>query len=138
MTQDQDNISSMFETTNGVLGEHKAWWQGIPAFADAVTRVGPGTAAIRVKAGERGPTGDTGEKTAVRDRLEEGTLMVADRLAALAAKVEVTKSQLGRMADTAGRGVRRGRVADASASLLMAPRPRRSRPTPLAPGLRRG
>ena len=62
MNQDQDNVATMFEATNGVLTAHAALWQGIPAFADAVLRVRTGTTAIREKAGEQAPTGDAAAK----------------------------------------------------------------------------
>lgn len=79
------------------------------AFADAVTRAESGTAAIREKSGEQAPTGDAAQKAAARDVLEFQTLYVADQVAALAfktgdhdlaAKVELTKSQIDRMADS--------------------------------------
>jgi hypothetical protein len=129
MTQDQDNTTTMFETTNGVLDANKALWQEIPAFADAVNRVKSGTAAIREKAGDQVPTGDTEAKAAARLDLEERMLHIADTLAALAskrgdhelaAKVDINKSAADRMADsdllTAANGVAEG--ADANSTAL--------------------
>lgn len=107
MNQDQDNVTTMFETTNVQLDAHAALWQGIPAFADAVSRVKTGTLAIREKAGEQAPGGDTQAKEDARDDLEERLLFVADQLAALAAKtrdrdlaakVELNRSHVDRMA----------------------------------------
>ena len=109
MTQEQDDITTMFETTNGVLDDNNALWSAIPAFADAVTRAESGTGAIRDKAGEQAPTGDAAVKAAARLDLEEKGLHIADQLAALAArtgdhdlaaKVDVNKSLLDRMADS--------------------------------------
>lgn len=62
MTQEQDNITTMFETTNSALNTNDTLWSGIPAFADAVSRVATGTAAIREKSGEQAPTGDAAVK----------------------------------------------------------------------------
>jgi hypothetical protein len=109
MTQEQDDITTMFETTNGVLDDNNSLWSAIPAFADAVTRVESGTQAVRAKAGEQVATGDAAAKAAARLDLEERALVIADQVAALAAKtgdhelaakVEVNKSQLDRMADS--------------------------------------
>lgn len=109
MTQEQDDITTMFETTNRVLDDNRSLWSGIPAFADAVARAESGTGAIREKAGEQVPTGDAEAKAAARLDLEEKALNIADQLAALAAKtgdhdlaakVEVNKSQLDRMPDS--------------------------------------
>ncbi len=99
----------MFETTNVVLDDQKTLWEGIPAFADAVSRVETGTAVIREKAGEQVPTGDAAEKAAAKLALEETMLHVADQLSALAAKtqdhllgakVEISKSAADRLADS--------------------------------------
>lgn len=109
MTQDQDNITTMFETTNGVLDNNTKKWEGIPAFADAVARAESGTGAVRDRAGGQAATGDAKAKATLRDDLEERTLLIADQLSALAVKtgdaglaatVDFNKSQLDRMADS--------------------------------------
>ena len=109
MTQEQDDIATMFETTNKVLEANSKWWEGIPAFADAVTRAVTGTVVIREKSGEQGPTGDAETKAAKRLNLEERMLLIADQLSALAAKtgdhdlaakVDLNKSTMDRAADS--------------------------------------
>jgi hypothetical protein len=117
----------MFETTNGVLDENNALWNDIPAFADAVSRAESGTAAIREKAGDQAPTGDTEAKVAARLDLEERMLHIGDQLSALAsktgnhelaAKVDISKTAADRMADsdllTAAKGVSEGATAHAA------------------------
>ncbi len=109
MKQTQDDITTMFEATNDILDQNSTLWSGIPAFADAVNRAKAGTAIIRERQDEQAPTGDTRTKAAVRADLEHQALVIADQLAALAAKtsnfdlaaqVDVTKSGLDRLADS--------------------------------------
>lgn len=71
MTQDQDNSTTMFETTNVALNDGKEFWEDIPAIADAVNRAETGAAEIRKKAGEQAATGDTDAKAATKLALEE-------------------------------------------------------------------
>jgi hypothetical protein len=127
MTQEQDNTTTMFETTNGVLDENNTLWNDIPAFADAVSRVKSGAAAIREKAGDQVPTGDTEAKAAAKLDLEERMLHIGDQLSALAskkgdyelaAKVDISKTAADRMSDsdllTAAKGVSAGAAANAT------------------------
>lgn len=111
MTQNQDNITTMFEATLAFLDKNSSVWNGTAAFADAVTRATEGTAQVRTKTGkQQSPTtGVTDEKAQTRDDLEEKLLLVADAIAAfaaksgdpdLAAKVDVTKSSLDRLPDS--------------------------------------
>ena len=111
MTQDQDNIRTMFQTTLAFLDENNAPWSGTPAFADAVTRAQTGVEAIDTAADtqQTPTTGVTQDKAQARTDLEDQTLGLADQIAALAAKtgnhdlaakVEVTKSSLDRMVDS--------------------------------------
>ncbi len=99
----------MFETTNKVLDKNNGLWSTIPAFADAVSRAETGTQAVREKSGEQVTGGEAATKVAARTDLEDQAMMIADQLAALAAKtgdhdlaakVDVNKSQLDRMADS--------------------------------------
>ena len=110
MTQDQDNITTMFQTTVQFLDAHNAVWSGTPAFADAVTRAKAGIAEIDAAADEQETptTGITQDKGSVRDDLEEKLLELADQLSALATKtgdatmgaqVEMSKSSLDKMDD---------------------------------------
>lgn len=98
----------MFETTLVILDKNEGTWKNTPAFADAVGRAKNGTANIRTKTGkQQSPTeGVTGEKAQVRDDLEEKLLVMADAIAAFAAKsgdpalaaqVEMTRSLLDRL-----------------------------------------
>jgi hypothetical protein len=111
MTQDQDNITTMFETTITFLDANNSVWSATPAFADAVTRAKTGAAAINTSTdSQQTPTsGVTGDKADARNDLEEKTLEIADQLSALAtkngdndlgAKVEMTKSSLDKMTDS--------------------------------------
>jgi len=109
MTQDQDNTTTMFETTNVSLDSNKTLWEDIPAFAEAVAQVEVGTAEIRKKAGDQAPTGDAAEKAAAKLLLEELMLHIADQVSALAAKngdhllaarVEINKSAADRLPDS--------------------------------------
>jgi hypothetical protein len=109
MTQEQDNMTKMFEATNSALDGGKEFWEDIPAIADAVSRAETGTTAIREKAGDQAPTGDTDAKAATKMALEEQMLHVADQLSALAAKtgdyllaakVDIMKSTADRLPDS--------------------------------------
>lgn len=111
MTQDQDDIITMFETTVAFLDNNQIIWKTTPAFIDAHGRAKNGTAAIRTKTGkQQAPTkGVTGDKAQMRDDLEEKLLVMADAIAAFAAKtdnndlaaqVEMTKSSLDRLPDS--------------------------------------
>jgi hypothetical protein len=105
MTQNQENIVSMFETTIAVLDTNNALWNGKAAFADAVTEAKEGVAAVReASARQESPTsGITDEKMEARTDLEERALEIADQVSALGAKtrnaalmaqVQVTRSSL--------------------------------------------
>lgn len=107
MTQDQDNIRTMFTTTLDYLDTNNSVWSARPAFADAVTRAKAAVAAIDGAVGKQQTptTGVTGDKAELRNDLEEKLLELADQLAAfaarsgnhdLAAQVEMTKSSLDR------------------------------------------
>lgn len=111
MTQDQDNIITMFETTVAFLDKNNNTWKDRAAFVDAHGRAKAGTTEIRAKTGkQQAPTGGiTGDKGDIRDDLEEKALVIADAVAAFAAKtgnkdlgaqVEVTKSSLDRLPDS--------------------------------------
>ena len=111
MTQDQDNIRTMFQTTLAFLDTNNSVWSGTAAFADAVTRAKTGVTTINTAADTQTTptTGVTGDKAQARTDLEDKLLAVADQLAALAAKnndndlaaqVDVTKSTLDRMVDS--------------------------------------
>lgn len=129
MNQKQDNIATMFETTNGTLNTFSPLWAQIPAFADAVNRVVSGTTAIREKSGEQVPTGDAAAKAIAKLDLEETVLHIGDQLSAFAAKtedamlgasVDFSKSTLDRLSDSdlvlAARAVEKA-AADHSAIL---------------------
>lgn len=101
----------MFETTLAFLDTNNNIWKGGAAFADAVTRARDGTTQIRGRTGlQQSPTeGVTGEKAQVRDDLEEKLLVIADAIAAFAAKtadpdlaaqVQMTKSSLDGLSDS--------------------------------------
>jgi len=111
MTQDQEDITTMFETTLALLDQNNSIWSGRDAFAEAVTRARLGTNDIRGKTGRQlSPTaGVTGDKAQARNDLEEKMMEVGSQVAAfaakgndhdLAAKVEMTKSSLDRMSDS--------------------------------------
>ena len=111
MTQDQDNIRTMFQTTISFLDDNNSIWSGTAAFADAVTRAKSGVDALDTAADtqQTPTTGMTVDKAQARDDLEEKTLALADQLAALAAKnsdntlaakVQMTKSSLDQMPDS--------------------------------------
>jgi hypothetical protein len=108
MTQEQDDIITMFETTLVILDKNNPLWKSGVAFTDAVTRAKNGTAAVRTKTGkQQAPTeGVTGEKAQVRDDLEEKMLVTGGAIAAfaaknadpdLAARVEMNRSLLDRL-----------------------------------------
>lgn len=108
MTQNQNNIRTMFETTINFLDDNNAVWSGTTAFADAVTRAKAGTDAIdsAVDTQQTPTSGVTDDKADARDELEEQLLATADQLSALAvkngdndlgAKAEMTKSSLDKM-----------------------------------------
>lgn len=105
MTQNQENITSMFETTLAFLGQNEAVWSSRPAFAEAVTEAKNAVAAVRGAAAQQESPmrGITDEKTQARVDLEERALEIADQVAALAARnsdvglsaqVHVTRSSL--------------------------------------------
>lgn len=108
MTQEQDDIITMFETTLVILDKNNNTWKSGAAFTDAVTRAKTGTQQIRTKTGkQQTPTeGVTGEKAQVRDDLEEQMLVTAGAISAFAAKnsdpdlaaqVEMNRSLLDRL-----------------------------------------
>lgn len=111
MTQDQDDIITMFETTVGFLDKNNDKWKNTPAFVDAHGRAKTGTAQIRDRTGkQQAPTeGVTGDKAQIRDDLEEKLLVIGNAISAFAAKtanndlaaqVEMTKSSLDRSTDS--------------------------------------
>ena len=111
MTQDQDNVTTMFDTALTFLDTNNSVWSATPAFADAVTRAKTGVDEINQTAdAQQTPTsGVTDDKADIRADLEERTLEIADQLSALAvkngdndlgAKVEMTKSSLDKLTDT--------------------------------------
>jgi hypothetical protein len=119
MTRKEDNTVTMFETTLKVLDDFKNTWKGRGALVDAAARAESGTKAIRARTREQhSPTeGITDQKAQLRDDLEEKLLVIADAIAAFAAKIgnpdlaaqaDLTKSSIDRLADsnlvqTAGR-----------------------------------
>jgi hypothetical protein len=111
MTQDQDNIRTMFQTTIQFLDNNNSIWSGTTAFADAVTRAKSGLDALdtAVDTQQTPTTGVAGDKAQARDDLEDKILALADQVAALAAKgakhdlaaqVQMTKSSLDQMPDS--------------------------------------
>jgi hypothetical protein len=111
MNQKQDNITTMFETTLAFLDKSQSTWNKIPALVDAVTRAKDGTTQIRSRTGQQQTPieGVTGEKAQARDDLEEKLLVIADAIAAfaaksanpdLAAKAEMTKSSIDGLSDS--------------------------------------
>jgi len=97
MTQEQDDIITMFETTLVILDKNKNTWKNGVAFSETRTKTGK----------QQAPTeGVTGEKAQVRDDLEEKMLVTAGAIAAFAAKnadpdlaaqVEMNRSSLDRL-----------------------------------------
>jgi hypothetical protein len=111
MTQTQDDITTMFETTLQVLEQNSAAWNGRPAFADAVTRAREGTTAIRGTTGKQQTptTGVAEDKEAARTDLEDKMVVLAGLLSAYAAKsgdhdlgarVEMTRSSVDRLSES--------------------------------------
>jgi hypothetical protein len=107
MNQDQDNITTMFETTDKTFTQDQSVWSVMPAFVDAVDRVEEGIAAIRQKQANQEPTGDTDAKQNARDAVVEQTFLIGSQLSALAsktndpmlaAKVSLDKSALDKAA----------------------------------------
>src|SRR6266700_2277089 len=88
MTQDQDNIRTMFQTTIAFLDTNNSVWSGRAPFADAVARAKNGVDAIDAAAdAQQTPTtGVTTDKAQARTDLQDQTLEIADQVAALAAK----------------------------------------------------
>jgi hypothetical protein len=110
MTQDQDNIGTMFDTTAKFLDDNNSVWSGTVAFADAVTRAKAGIELVDTSADtQQKPTaGLAADKAQLRSDLEDKILEIADQLAASAAKngqgdlaeqVHVSKSSLDQMQD---------------------------------------
>jgi hypothetical protein len=111
MEQEQNNITTMFETTLNFLDNNNSVWSGTPAFADAVARAKTGKDEINTSAdAQQTPTGGiTDDKADARNDLEEKTLEIADQISAFAAKngdndlgakVEMTKSSLDKMIES--------------------------------------
>jgi hypothetical protein len=109
MRQLQDDTITMFETTLSILGNNERIWKDTRAFTNAVERAKTGTAALRNKMGkQQAPTGGaTDEKAQLRDDLETKLLVLAGAISALAAKnsdpalaakVEMNRSSLDRLA----------------------------------------
>lgn len=110
MTQDQENTTSMFETTLAYLETNNPLWSGKAAIVDAVTEANNGVTAIRGAAAQQESpmSGIVDEKEQSRTDLEGRTLEIADQVAALAAKnadfglaaqVHVTRSSLDQAQD---------------------------------------
>jgi hypothetical protein len=110
MTQDQENVTSMMETTLKFLDANGTIWNGKAAFAAAVTDARDGIALIRDAAARQElPTGGiTDEKAQARGQLEDLALEIADSMAAFAAKgsdaalsvdVHVSRSSLDQAQD---------------------------------------
>jgi hypothetical protein len=110
MNQKQENITTMFEATLQFLDNNSTIWSSTPAFATAVTDARNGVQAIRDASDiqELGRTVATAQKQQARDDLEDKTIEMADRLAALAAKtgdvglgeqVQMTRSTLDQLQD---------------------------------------
>ncbi|HEY1771368.1 MAG TPA: hypothetical protein VGG02_14040 [Chthoniobacterales bacterium] len=86
MNQDQDNITTMFETTDKTFTQYQSVWSVMPAFVDAVSRVEEGITAIRQKQADQEATGDAAAKQNARDAVEEQTLSIGSQVSALASK----------------------------------------------------
>src|SRR2546422_1190721 len=110
MTQDQDNIRTMFDTTTAFLDNNNSVWGATPAFADALTRAKTAVEQVDSAAAQQQTpiAGVTQDKAQARSALEEKTLEIADQLSALAAansdmvlasKAEMTTSSLDRLQD---------------------------------------
>ena len=90
MTQDQENVTSMMETTVKFLDDNNPIWRDRAAFAATVTEIKEGIASIRnAAARQESPLGGiTDEKSQLRGKLEDLALEIADLVAAFAAKSE--------------------------------------------------
>lgn len=110
MTQDQENVTSMMETTLQYLDTNNSVWSGKAAFAAAVIEAKDGVKAIRDTASKQeSPTGGiTDEKAQARGDLEDLALEIADQVSAyaaknsdvgLAAQVHVSRSSLDQAQD---------------------------------------
>jgi hypothetical protein len=130
MTQNQDDITTMFESSLKVLDTNKALWDIRAGFVDAVTRAHDGTAAVRGMIGKQQTptTGVTEDKDAARTDLEDQLIVIADQVAAYAAKigdhdlgaqVEMTRSSMDRLSESDLLQTAK-RVADSANSKLTA------------------
>jgi hypothetical protein len=105
MTQDQENVTSMFETTLAYLKKNSTLWAGKAALTAAITDATNGVAGIRSAAArqETPTSGIKDDKDQLRNDLEDQTLVIADQVAALAAdllaKVQMTPSSLDQAQD---------------------------------------
>jgi hypothetical protein len=110
MTQDQENVTSMMETTLKFLDDNNTIWSGKAAFSATVTEAKDGVTEIRKAAArQESPTGGiTDEKGLARGTLEDLALEVADAVSAFAAKsgnaslsadVHVSRSSLDQAQD---------------------------------------
>ena len=111
MTQEQDDITTMFEASLAVLDQNNSLWSGRAAFVDAVTRAQDGTSTIRNTIGKQQTptTGVTEDKEAARADLEDKLVVLADQVSAYAAKsgdhdlgaqVEMTRSSVDRLSES--------------------------------------
>ena len=110
MTQDQENVTSMFETTRDYLETNNSIWPGKGAFKTAVNELKAGIDAIRKAAltQEAPASGVVEEKALQRAAVENAALEIGDQVAALAAatgdpklaaEVHVTRSSLDQAQD---------------------------------------
>lgn len=88
MDRDQLNVTEMGSTVSTYLAKNKTLWSGIKAIAETVAEVDATLAAIAEKdQHQQTPvSGAAEEKTATRHDFEDQIILVADQLAALAAK----------------------------------------------------
>jgi hypothetical protein len=111
MTQEQDDITTMFESALAVLDQNNSIWGSRAAFADAVTRAHDGTEAIRTTIGKQQTptTGVTEDKEAARTDLEDKLVVLANQISAYSAKsgdhdlgaqVEMTRSSVDRYSES--------------------------------------
>jgi hypothetical protein len=102
---------TMFEATLGVLDQNNSIWSARAGFADAVTRARDGTTSIRNMIGKQQipTTGVTEDKEAARTDLEDKLVVLANQVAAYAAKngnhdlgarVEMTRSSVDRLSES--------------------------------------
>jgi hypothetical protein len=105
MTQDEENVTTMAETTRDYLNLNSAIWNGKPALVTAVNEVNGEISAIRAEAAKQeAPTeGIADEKANLRIALEDLTLDIGSQVEALGhalvdpdlvAKGHVTRSSL--------------------------------------------